>query len=594
MSTVARLTAAAADSIIKSFGFNEFPPPCPTISTIFATSASLPTSTPARPPSPSGCCSIAASRTAWATSTRAPPSPTSIPRSSSAASPSIRPASPSPGRTIAINLIDTPGHVDFTAEVERSLRVLDGGVVVFSAREGVEAQSETVWRQADKYRVPRIAFINKMDREGADFYGTLDEIRKRLNCKPVPINLPVGQGPAARPRRVPRHHRPDRHEDALLSRRRKGPRSSSRRSRPKCTTTPSFGAAQMLDQLSMCSDELTELRAGRAAGARGADPQGAARGHAAQHARAGAVRFGLEQDRRAAAARRRGRLPAQPGRHAARGRHRIPKKKDAKLIRKPEARRALLRPGLQDRGRLARRLALRPRLFRPAEGQQPRAQPGQGQEGKRAATLAHPGRRRKQVDAVEAGDIIGVIGLRHSITGDTLCDAHEPILLESIQFPETVISMAIEPESSTERKKLADVLEMMKRQDPTFRARENEETGQTLISGMGELHLEVIKHRLLRDYKLNVRVHKPRVSYRETIQQGGRSHRRMPSHDGRANALRQAHDPHGAVSPAERQADRRARAPEVAAQLAAAVSDRGAWKCSGELGARRRHRWASR
>ena len=129
---------------------------------------------------------------------------------------------------------------------------------------------------------------------------------------------------------------------------------------------------------------------------------------------------------------------------------------------------------------------------------------------------------REQVDAVEAGDIIGVIGLRHSVTGDTLCDPHEPILLESITFPETVISMAIEPESSTERKKLADVLEMMKRQDPTFRARENEETGQTLISGMGELHLEVIKHRLLRDYRLNVRVHKPRVSYRETIAAGGR------------------------------------------------------------------------
>ncbi len=138
---------------------------------------------------------------------------------------------------------------------------------------------------------------------------------------------------------------------------------------------------------------------------------------------------------------------------------------------------------------------------------------------------------RKQVEAVEAGDIIGIIGLRHSVTGDTLCDPHEPIVLESIKFPETVISMAIEPESSTERKKLADVLEMMKRQDPTFRAREDENTGQTLISGMGELHLEVIQHRLLRDFKLNVRVHKPRVSYRESIQKAvevtGECHRTM-------------------------------------------------------------------
>ncbi|HEX4147654.1 MAG TPA: EF-Tu/IF-2/RF-3 family GTPase, partial [Pirellulales bacterium] len=126
--------------------------------------------------------------------------------------------------------------------------------------------------------------------------------------------------------------------------------------------------------------------------------------------------------------------------------------------------------------------------------------------------------RREQVEAVEAGDIVGIIGLRHSITGDTLCDAKQPILLESITFPETVISMAIEPESTAERKKLADALEMLKRQDPTFRAAESSETGQTLISGMGELHLEVIKHRLLRDFRLNVRVHKPRVSYRETVQ----------------------------------------------------------------------------
>jgi elongation factor G len=126
--------------------------------------------------------------------------------------------------------------------------------------------------------------------------------------------------------------------------------------------------------------------------------------------------------------------------------------------------------------------------------------------------------RREQVDAVAAGNIVGIIGLRHSVTGDTLCDTREPIVLESITFPETVISMAIEPETSTERKKLGNVLDMMKRQDPTFLAKESEETGQTLISGMGELHLEVIKHRLLRDYNLNVKVHNPRVSYRETVQ----------------------------------------------------------------------------
>jgi elongation factor G len=139
--------------------------------------------------------------------------------------------------------------------------------------------------------------------------------------------------------------------------------------------------------------------------------------------------------------------------------------------------------------------------------------------------------KREQVDHVEAGDIVGVIGLRHSITGDTLCDAKQPILLETITFPDTVISMAIEPETSADRKKLADRLEMLKRQDPTFRAVESAETGQTLISGMGELHLEIIKNRLLRDFNLNVKVHKPRVSYKETVQRAaeitGECHRQM-------------------------------------------------------------------
>ena len=165
--------------------------------------------------------------------------------------------------------------------------------------------------------------------------------------------------------------------------------------------------------------------------------------------------------------------------------------------------------------------------------------------------------RRKQVDSASAGDIVGVIGLRHSITGDTLCDPKHPILLESIAFPETVISMAIEPESSTDRKKLADVLDMMKRQDPTFRAVESEETGQTLISGMGELHLEVIKHQLLREYKLNCRVHNPRVSYRETVEHAVEVHGPVPPDDGRADAVRRTRHPPGAVRQGQPPGDRR-------------------------------------
>jgi elongation factor G len=435
-----------------------------------------------------------------------------------------------PWKQYTINLIDTPGHVDFTAEVERSLRVLDGGVVVFSAREGVEAQSETVWRQADKYHVPRIAFINKIDREGADFYGTVEEIRKRLNCKPVPVTLPVGQGPAhvRDPFRgiidlvamkmlcfEPPEGReiivsdipPEMHDDAQLWR------------------------GQMLDQLTMCNDELMELVM---------HDQPVPEELIRKTLREATLDYGLVPVLCGSALNKMGvqpvldavgaYLPSPLDMPPVEGTD--PKKKDGKKIsRKPRPDEPfcglVFKIVAESHGDLhyvrvySGRLKANSRVLNPGKDKKenvPQLWRIQSDE-------------RKQVDAVEAGDIIGIIGLRHSITGDTLCDAHEPILLESIQFPETVISMAIEPESSTERKKLADVLEMMKRQDPTFAARENEETGQTLISGMGELHLEVIKHRLLRDYKLNVRVHKPRVSYRESIQKAveiaGECHRTM-------------------------------------------------------------------
>ena len=162
--------------------------------------------------------------------------------------------------------------------------------------------------------------------------------------------------------------------------------------------------------------------------------------------------------------------------------------------------------------------------------------------------IIHATKREEQIDSVQAGDIVGVIGPRHSITGDTLCDPKAPLLLETIQFPETVISAAVEPESTADRKKLGEVLEMLKRQDPTFRAHENEETGQTIISGMGELHLEVVQHRLQRDFNLNVRVHKPRVSYKETVNGRGRSGRQMQSASRWTNAVRGSESARGAAA----------------------------------------------
>jgi elongation factor G len=433
-----------------------------------------------------------------------------------------------PWKDKIINLIDTPGHVDFTAEVERSLRVLDGAVVVFSAREGVEAQSETVWRQADKYHVPRMAFINKMDREGADFYVTLEEIEKRLECNPIPVSLPVGSGPP--------------HVDGafcgivdLIEMKMLTFPPESQGNDIIVDEIPGdmlddadMWRAHLLDQLSLFSDELTELLL-----AEEPVPPEMIRSvmrDAVIHDMVVPVLCGSALDG----------IGVQPLLDAVG--HWLPcpldippvegldpKKPEKKLRRKAAPDEPfcglLFKIQSEKHGDLhyvrvySGRLKANSRVLNPGKNQKENVpQLWRLQAG-----------RREQIDVVEAGDIVGIIGLRHSITGDTLCDTKAPILLESIVFPETVISMAIEPESSEDRKKLSAVLDMMRRQDPTFRAKESEETGQTLISGMGELHLEFITHQLLREHKLNVRVHNPRVSYRETIERPvdvtGRCHR---------------------------------------------------------------------
>lgn len=422
-----------------------------------------------------------------------------------------------PWKSVSINLIDTPGHVDFTAEVERSLRVLDGAVVVFSAREGVEAQSETVWRQADKYQVPRIAFINKMDREGADFEGTVREIEERLHCKPVVVALPVGSGP-------PHFKDPFRGLIDLIAMELLTFRRDGKRAVVEASPVPAELAeeaelwrGQMLDQLSLSSDELTELLLAEepvpAELIRRALRDATIHGLVVPLLCGSALDgIGVEPVLDAVAHYLPNPLDVPPVEGT------DPKKPDKKLRRKAD-------PNEPFAG-----LVFKVMADKHGDLHYVRVYSGELKAGTR---VLNPGKdkkenvpqiwriqadRRIQIERVEAGDIVGIIGLHHSVTGDTLCHAQHPILLETIRFPDTVVSMAIEPETSVERKKLAEALEMLKRQDPTFRASESEETGQTLISGMGELHLEVIVHRLLRDFKLNVRVHNPRVSYRETIQ----------------------------------------------------------------------------
>ncbi len=432
-------------------------------------------------------------------------------------------------RDVNVNLIDTPGHVDFTAEVERSLRVLDGAVVVFSAREGVEAQSETVWRQADKYGVPRIALVNKLDREGADFFGTVDQIEKRLGAKPLVLHVPLGLGPPHV--KDPFRGLVDLVEMQLLT----FPPKDEALAGGAALTAIARGPIpdeladvvaeyreHLVSTLFDFSDEIAELAMNeapippelmrkairQATIARQVVPvlAGSALDCIGVQPVLDAVAWYLPSPAD---------VPPVTGLDPA---TLDPKKGPPKTVsRKPDPKEPfcglVFKIVAEKHGDLSF-----VRVYSGTLKAGSRAWNPLRQKKENVAQLWHvQADRREQIEEASAGDIVGVIGPRASITGDTLCDAAHPIVLETIQFPETVISMAIEPETSLERKKLAETLEMMKRQDPTFRAIESEETGQTLISGMGELHLEVIRHRLERDFNLHCRVHKPRVSYKETL-----------------------------------------------------------------------------
>ena len=422
-------------------------------------------------------------------------------------------------KDIHINLLDTPGHVDFTAEVERSLRVLDGAVVVFSAREGVEAQSETVWRQANKYEVPRMAFINKLDREGAGFERVFDEIKNRLGANPVAIQIPVGLGPA-------HVDNPFRGVVDLIKMRYvtyedEGKKQKEAPIPEEVLDEALFAREQMLETLYEHSDELAvlameekeisneQIRAAIRKATIERKIQPVVCGSALHGIGVQGVLDGVKYY-----------LPSPLERPPVVGTN--PRNPEQEESRKPDPKEPFC--GLVFKILPAKTgdlywiriysgtLKGNSRVYLPSQDKKENA----AQLWQIHATKKE---RDGQIDDVSCGEIVGVIGPRFAVTGDTLCDQKSQILLEPIEFPETVIEMAIEPESTAERTKLADTLELLKRQDPTFKANENEETGQTLIAGMGELHLEVIKNRLLRDFNLNVKVHKPRVSYRETISQ---------------------------------------------------------------------------
>lgn len=419
----------------------------------------------------------------------------------------------------SINIIDTPGHVDFTAEVERSLRVLDGGVVVFSAREGVEAQSETVWRQADKYRVPRICFINKMDRIGADFERTLEQIERRLNANPVAIQIPMGAGSPPDPQAFSGIIDLIEQKALYFDQESRGKAFSSAEIPEEFAEKAAQWRVRLLEAVAELDEEVLEqyletesidadeirrvLRLGTLSG----DIQPVLCGSSLDYIGVQPLLDAVSHY-----------LPSPLDRPPVEGENPNPKKQGQVEQRRPSVDEPfcglVFKIQSDQHGDLcfvriySGVLKSRARMLDPRTGKK-----------ELISQLWHiQADSREKVEEASAGDIVGVVGLKEDVvTGDTLCAQQHPILLESIVFPETVISTAVEPESSADRKKLAQTLKILARQDPTFTAKTNEETGQTIISGMGELHLEVIQHSLERDFNLKIRTHKPRVSYRESI-----------------------------------------------------------------------------
>ncbi len=415
-------------------------------------------------------------------------------------------------RNCQINIVDTPGHIDFTAEVQRSLRVLDGGVVVFDAVAGVEPQSETVWRQADRYHVPRICFVNKMDRIGADFWHTVDMIREQLAANPIPIQVPIGSedrfrglvdlltmqailytddlGSVQETTAVPGDLLPFAEEQ----------REHLVEKVAECDDTL---MEKYLEGAPISSDELRQgLRAATLSGQLVPVLCGSAlRNKGVQPVLDAVVDY----------------LPAPPDVPPMVG---INPRTDTEWKAFADASRpfaALAFKVVSDPyvGRLvylrvySGRLNAGSTVLNSAKGQKERV-------GKLLRMYAN---RREELATVEAGDIAAAVGLKNTFTGETLSDFSQQVILESIKFPEPVISVAIEPRTQADQDKLNEALQRLAEEDPTFQVRTDEQTGQLLISGMGELHLEVLVDRMLREFRVMANVGKPQVAYRETITQ---------------------------------------------------------------------------
>ncbi|MBU3729452.1 MAG: elongation factor G [Phycisphaerales bacterium] len=416
------------------------------------------------------------------------------------------------GKEYKINLIDTPGHVDFTIEVERSLRVLDGACAVFDGKEGVEAQSETVWRQAERYRVPRLCFINKMDKLGADFDFSFGSILTRLGANAIPIQCPMGFGNDLKGvidlmrmkamywsteddgRTITEGEIPEEFQDEA----------------EKWRTI-------MVEKIAELDDALTEKYL--------SDPSSLTVDEMKAALRKGTIGLRCFPVLCGAALKRVG---VQKILDAAIDYLPCPnEREDVEGVDPKETSKKLSRPHSEDAPfsalvfKVVSDIAGNLTYLRIYSGKLDKGSrvlnPGNGKRENVSRLYEMHSKDRTALDTTGAGQIVAVVGLKDSFTGDTLCDPDNPIILERMVFPEPVISMSIEPVTADDKKKLGEALTTIRREDPSFRSNYNEETGETIISGMGELHLEIIKNKLTRDMKIGVNVGKPRVAYRETI-----------------------------------------------------------------------------
>ena len=420
-------------------------------------------------------------------------------------------------RDCRINIIDTPGHVDFTVEVERSLRVLDGAVALLDAVSGVEPQTETVWRQADKYRVPRMVFVNKMDRIGADYYRCIEMLKSRLGAHPVPLHIPIGREDQYRGLVDLIDQQAlvwDENDETLGKEFKKIPVPAD------LADTVKEYREKMIEALAEVDDHLMEKYVGG---------ESITPAELKAAVRKGTIAMKLFPVLCGSAFKNKGvqalldavidYLPSPvdiPPVQGVNPETREPEERKAS----DEAPFSALAFKIMNDQHVGQLVFLRvySGTLKSSSGVYNSTKDKKERVGRLLRMHAN---KREEVEAIAAGDIAAAIGLKYTTTGDTLCDADKPIVLESMTFPEPVIAVAIEPKTRADEEKLGVSLSRLALEDPTFRVTSEEETSQTLIHGMGELHLEIIVDRLLREFKVEANVGKPQVAYRETIRKKG-------------------------------------------------------------------------